>query len=206
MRGVIMFHILEVEDIVRIPPAKFKYDLKETITGVVSDEKVGYLDNDVGVVLGVIDIKDVGDASVILGDGAAYVKTKYRVITFKPELHNVYEGNVKDVAEFGAFVDIGPFDGLVHVSQIMDDFINFDAKNMNFVGKESKNVLNRDDPVIARLVSVSMKGNVTQSKLGLTMRQDGLGKLDWVGKEKAEKPEKKEKVEKKKEEKKPAKK
>lgn len=181
-----MFHILEVEDIVRIPPAKFKYDLKETISDVVSEEKVGYLDNDVGVVLGMIDIKTVGDASVILGDGSAYVKTVYRILTFKPEIQNVYVGNVKDVAEFGAFVDIGPFDGLVHVSQIMDDFINFDPKNMNFVGKESKNTLSRDDYVIAKLVSVSLKGNVTQSKLGLTMRQPGLGKSDWIEKGKAE--------------------
>jgi DNA-directed RNA polymerase subunit E' len=152
-----MFYVFEVEDIVRIPPAKFKYDLKETIIDVVSDEKVGYLDNDVGVILGIIDIKEVGDASVIMGDGAAYVNTTYKALTFKPELQAVYEGTVKDVAEFGAFVDIGPFDALVHVSQIMDDFINFDGKNQCFSGKESKNTLGRDDIVIAKLLARVLK-------------------------------------------------
>ena len=185
-----MFHILEVEDVVRIPPAKFKYDLKETIMGVVSDEKTGLLDKDAGVVLGIIDVKDVGEASVILGDGASYVKTKYSLLVFKPELQNIYEGTIKDVAEFGVFMEVGPFDGLIHVSQIMDDYINYDAKNQGFVGKETNFMLGKDDKVVGKLVSISLKGNVTQSKLGLTLRQDGLGKTDWLDKAKVSKEDK----------------
>ena len=156
-----MFHLVKVNDVVRIPPAKFKDDLKETISEVVTDENVGKITPEYGVVLGVVNIDEVGDASVVLGDGAAFVNACYDVLVFKPASQNVYEGEVKDIAEFGAFMGLGPFDGLVHVSQIMDDFISYDPKNMCFVGKETNRTLSKDDTIMAKLVSVSMKGNVT---------------------------------------------
>ena len=179
-----MFFKVKVNDLVRIEPKHFKDDLKETIKSVIEYEKVGYLDSEYGSVLAVISVDKVGEARVKLGDGAAYVDTDYTLLVFKPELHCVYEGIIKEVAEFGAFMGLGPFDGLIHVSQMLDDFINFDAKNMNFVGKETGLILSKDDVVMAKLVSISLKENVTQSKLGLTMRQDGLGKREWVAKKK----------------------
>ena len=179
-----MFYKVKVNDVVRIEPKYFKDDLKETIKHVIEEEKSGYLDLDIGVIVCVVSVDKVGEAKVRLGDGAAYVDTDYTLLVFKPELHTVYEGQVKDVAEFGAFIGLGPFDGLIHVSQMLDDFINYDPKNMAFVGKESGLMLKKDDIVLAKLVSISLKENVTQSKLGLTMRQEGLGKLEWILKNK----------------------
>ena len=175
-----MFYIIKVNDVVRIPPVNFKDNLKDTLKELIIEEKVGYLDMTYGSVIGVVSIDKVGEAEVKLGDGAAYVDTDYSLLVFKPELQNIYICSVKDVAEFGAFVGLGPFDGLIHVSQIMDDFISYEPKNMNFVGKESGLMLNKEDVVIARLVSLSLKGNVTQSKISMTMRQKGLGKDSWI--------------------------
>ena len=88
------------------------------------------------------------------------------------------KGNVIDVTEFGVFVRVGPVDGMIHVSQIMNDFVSYDPKNSTFVGRESKRVLKQEDVVKARIVSVSL--GASQYKVGLTTRQPGLGAVHWA--------------------------
>jgi DNA-directed RNA polymerase subunit E' len=192
-----MFCVLEVKDVIRIPPSKLGDNLESTVKRIINEEKVNRLNKDFGISLGVIDLKEIGEAKIKLGEGAPYVSVVYNMLSFKPELKIVYHGELVEVTEFGGFMEVGPFDGLVHVSQLMDDFINFDAKNFSFIGKETNNILSKGDDIYARLVSVSLKENITQSKLGLTMRQSGLGKLEWIEKDN-KKPEapKEEKVEK----------
>ncbi len=116
------------------------------------------------------------------GDAATYHPVKFNVLVFTPELHEVVEGNVVEVVEFGAFIRLGPSDGLCHVSQITDDFITFENMAQRFVGKESNKILSVDDTVRARVIAVSM-GSGRSGKLGLTMRQPYLGKIDWVKEE-----------------------
>ena len=75
----------------------------------------------------------------------------------------------------------GPLDGLLHISQIMDDHIEVDLKNERLIGKETKRELRIDDKVRARIVAISInERNPRESKIGLTMRQPGLGKLEWL--------------------------
>lgn len=102
------------------------------------------------------------------------------MISFKPELQEVVEGEVVDVAEFGIFVRIGPMDALAHVSQIMEDYISYDRKQGVLIGKESRRSIKSGDRVRARIIAVSMKG---KPKIGLTMKQPGLGKIEWIEEE-----------------------
>lgn len=178
-----MFQIANIEDVVGIPPSMLNSDLDVVIKDLLNEEKIGKIDKDIGVVLGVIKINKTGLAKVLPGDSNSYVDVDYSVLSFKPDLQNIYEGKIKEIAEFGAFVDLGPFDALIHVSQLMNDFVNYDPGNKQFVGKETNNVLGLNDKIFARIVSVSFKNNVVQSKIGLTMRQIGLGKDDWIIKE-----------------------
>ena len=110
-------------------------------------------------------------------------------------MQEVVLGRIKDIADFGAFISIGPIEGMIHISQTMDDFVSFN-KEKTLIGKESKKVLKIGDKCRARIIAVSYK-DVANPKLGLTMRQTGLGKLEWI-EEKSEKktdkkPEKKSK-------------
>ena len=98
----------------------------------------------------------------------------------KPKLQEIVEGDFKEIAEFGAFVSIGPIDGLVHVSQIMEDFVNYNEKEQQFNGKESKRNLNLGDRVRTRVVTISKKSTLLDTKIGLTMRQPGLGTMGWL--------------------------
>jgi DNA-directed RNA polymerase subunit E' len=63
----------------------------------------------------------------------------------------------------------------------MDDHIDVDLGNMRLMGKDSKRDLRVGDKVRARIVSMSMnERSPRESRIGLTMRQAGLGKLEWL--------------------------
>lgn len=176
-------------------------DVEESVIRAIKQKFDGYIDQDIGIVVDVLGLKEIKEGMIIPGDGAAYYETHFEVVTFKPELQEVLIGNIKDIADFGAFITLGPIDGMIHISQTMDDFVSF-AKDKVLSGKESNRSLKVNDVCIARVIAVSFK-DVTNPKLGLTMRQQGLGKLEWIEDDhkkeskEAEKPEKSEKQEKK---------
>ena len=110
----------------------------------------------------------------------------FKLLVFKPELHEVIIGEVVDNTQFGSFIRIGPLDGLVHISQIMDDFVSYDEKNSMFSGRQTKRTLKLGDAVRARVIGVSL-GKKVQNKVTLTMRQPFLGSLTWIEEEKKKK-------------------
>lgn len=185
-----MYQIVTIEDVVRVPPAKFGLDLNEALKASIGEKMEGKLDMQIGIVLSVIDIDEVGEGKIIPGDGAVHYTAKFKVLSWMPREHEIVEGEVVDITEFGAFIRIGAIDGLVHISQVMDDYVSYDEKNSQLSGRESHRILKQGDGVRARIISISFK---EQNKIGLTMRQPYLGALHW-----SEKPiEKKERAERK---------
>ena len=174
-----MYELVKIRDKVRVPPAQFGKNLTEALLTLTQQQYEGLLDEDLGVIVAVTQAVKNGEGKVILGDGAAYYDTELEMLVYKPRMQEVIEGVVSETTEFGAFVRIGPIDGLVHVSQIMDEFINYDSKNTCFIGKDSGRKLKKEDAVTARIVTISLKGAIADSKLGLTMRQPFLGKKEW---------------------------
>jgi len=67
--------------------------------------------------------------------------------------------------------------GMIHISQAMDDYVSFSKEN-SLLGKSTKRSLKKGDLCLARIVAISHKGE--EPKIGLTMRQPGLGKLEWI--------------------------
>ncbi len=102
------------------------------------------------------------------------------MLVFYPGIQEVVEGEVVEIADFGAFVRIGPIDALLHVSQLMDDFISYDEKQGVLLGKETKRKLTSGDQVRVRITAVSLGRVGSSGKIGVTARQPFLGKLDWI--------------------------
>ncbi len=175
-----MYYKIELRDSVRVPPHMFGLDPVKSMKEILDKEYVGRIDSDMGIIVAAIDVKDIGDSYLLPGDGGAYYDTTFTMLTYKPKLQEIVEGDFKEIAEFGAFVSIGPIDGLVHVSQIMEDFVNYNEKEQQFNGKESKRALKLTDRVRARVVTISKKSTLLDTKIGLTMRQPGLGALEWL--------------------------
>ncbi|MBW2966171.1 DNA-directed RNA polymerase [Candidatus Woesearchaeota archaeon] len=190
-----MFYKAEIKDHIRVPPALFNLTRQEAVLKQLKEEYEGYISKDIGIVIDVKEIKEIKEGIVIPGDGASYYETSFELLTFKPELQEVVLGKIKDIADFGAFISLGPIEGMIHISQTMDDFVSF-AKNKVLTGKDTKRTLKIGDECKARIIAVSFK-DTTSPKLGLTMRQPGLGRSDWIEEKKEAEPEKEEKTEKK---------
>lgn len=180
-----MYYKIELKDHIRVPPDLFDLDITEAVIKRLKKKFDGYISNDLGIVIDISELKEVGKGIIIPGDGASYYEVTFEVLSFKPELQEVIPGRIKDIVDFGAFITMGPIDGMIHVSQTMDDFVSF-AKDKTLAGKESKKSLKINDVCRARIIAVSFK-DPTNPKLGLTMRQQGLGRLDWIEDENAAK-------------------
>ncbi len=189
-----MFYEIEARSHVRVPPASFKEDIKEAIIKELNKKYDGMISKTMGAVIGVTDVINIGEGIIIPGDGAAYYDTHFKILAFKPELQEVVIGKVMEISDFGAFVNIGPLDGMVHISQAMDDYVSF-SKSNTLTGKESKRSLKVGDICKARIIAVSYK-DVANPKIGLTMRQQGLGKDEWLEEDKKKREKDTKKVEK----------
>lgn len=182
-----MYRMVEMEDTVRIAPELLAEDQDRVVKDLVNRNFEGRLDKKHGFTVLASDVKRVGDGRVIHGDGAVYQRVRFNALTFKPEVGEVVDGTVCEVVEFGAFVRFGPLDGLLHMSQIMNDYLNVDLAHEQLIGKETKRTLGLNDRVRARLVTVSLNEvSPRESKIGLTMRQPGLGKLEWLEEDRSE--------------------
>ncbi|MEW6295452.1 MAG: DNA-directed RNA polymerase [Candidatus Diapherotrites archaeon] len=200
-----MYAMITLKDTVRVPPKEFGGKLDNAVLKILREDYEGLVDESIGVIISIIEVLKTGDGKVIPGDGAAYYETEFNALVYKPEIQEVVEGTITEITEFGAFLRTGPIEGLIHVSQVMNDYINYDAKAPAFIGKETGKKLVVEDEVTARIATVSLKGSIPNSKIGLTMRQLGLGKEEWLAAD-LKRKDKKEREEKrrKKEEKKPA--
>jgi DNA-directed RNA polymerase subunit E' len=181
---MLMYVRLKIRDTVRVPPTRLGEDIEEVIRDLLWEQFEGRLDREYGTIIGIESIDSIGEGRIIEGDGAVYFDVEFTAIAFKPIMQEVIEGEVVEVVEFGAFVSIGPFDALLHRSQIMDDYIVYDEKNERLIGKETKRTIEKGDLVRARIVALSLKEkDPAKSKIGLTMRQPWLGNLKWIEEE-----------------------
>ena len=174
-----MFYAVEVKDFIRVPPSEFARELDLAVVSQVKEKYSGFISKELGYVIDVIDLKGVQDGVIIPGDGAAFYKATFELLVYTPDLQEVVYGKIRDITDFGAFLNVGPVEGMVHIGQTMNDFVSF-SKEKSLAGKETKRALKVGDLCYGRVVAVSFK-DITNPKIGITMRQAGLGKAEWVG-------------------------
>lgn len=176
-----MFYLVEVEDHVRVEPKHFGLPTKEAVEKQLNENYVDSVSKEMGKVISVVSVDSVSDGVIIPGDGAAFYKSNFKVLVWKPELHELVYATVAEITSFGAFMQIGPIQGMIHISQTMEDYVSL-SKTGTLSGKSSKRTLAKGDECLARLVAISFKSG--EPKIGLTMRQTGLGKIDWMKEDK----------------------
>tara|TARA_Y100000310_G_scaffold127024_1_gene126038 strand:- start:7130 stop:7729 length:600 start_codon:yes stop_codon:yes gene_type:complete len=179
-----MFYLTEVEDYVRVEPKLFGLPTVDAVSQQLKDIYSNHYDKEIGKVISVIEVMEIKEGVIIPGDGAAYHNSKFKLVTWKPELNEIVYGKIAEITSFGAFIDTGSIKGMIHISQTMDDYVSF-SKTNTLLGKSSKKTLKQGDLCLARIVAISHKGK--DPKVGLTMRQPGLGKLEWIKEEKIKK-------------------
>ena len=191
-----MYITVEKEYIARIPPEKLSGDYddavkqvaKESIEGKLIDLTEANYQNKKAFIISVVSVKTVGEGTIVHGDGGVYQSIRYKALGYLPEMQEVVDGIVTSVKEFGAFVRFGPFEGLLHISQIMDDMISTDLTNQRIIGKETKREIKVGDKVRVKIVSLNLaSASMLDSRIGLNMKQLGLGRVDWLYQVKKEK-------------------
>ena len=191
LKGDFLYKIVSVRDRVRVPPEKFGEDVRGSIKQAIAEKFEGELASNNLLLLSFVKLENIGEGIIIPGDGAIYYDSLFKMLAYEPMMHEVVQGKITEITEFGAFVNIGPIEGLAHVSQVMDDYVS-NPKTGQLQGKQSKKVLIVGDTVIARVIAISLK-STKGAKIGLTMRQPDLGKLEWIEVERAEREGKKKK-------------
>jgi len=175
-----MFKLVDLEDTIRIPPEEFGKPMEMVGYEQLKRKYEGIVDERLGYVISVVDVQISPVGKIIPGDGATYHRAVFSLLTFLPQIQEVVEGEVVEIADFGAFIRIGPIDALFHVSQLMNDFISYDEKQGVLMGKETKRKLTTGDHVRVRITAVSLGGGGGSGKIGVTARQPFLGKLEWI--------------------------
>jgi DNA-directed RNA polymerase subunit E' len=178
-----MFAIAHMTDVVRIPPSKLTNSLKLTAVGILKEKYESMVNVELGYVILIIDAEANSTGKVIAGDGATYHKVNFTALTFYPKLHEVVEGEVVEITDFGAFVRIGPTDALLHLSQITDDYLKSDVKQGVILSNQSEKTLRIGSKIRARITAISLGKSASMGKIGITCRQPFLGALEWVERE-----------------------
>jgi len=174
-----MFKIITLEDVVRVPPNFLGMPVEKTVERILTDKYRGMVIEGIGYVIKVLNFKFDPNGKIVPGDGGSYHKTQFSVLSYLPEVQEVAVGKIAEIEDFGAFVKLGPFDALLHVSQITDDFIDYNKTQATLTGRKTSRKLSRGDLVRVRIVAVSI-GTSGGDKVGVTTRQPYLGKTEWI--------------------------
>ena len=176
-----MYKRVRLKDTVEVPPRYLADVSPELVKRLLQDKLEGRMDEEIGSVVSVTEVHEIGDGAVLPNRPGVYYEAEFDAVTYDPGMQEVVDGEVVEVVSFGAFVGIGPVDGLLHVSQISDEYLAYDEENQQLASRDSNRVLGVGDAVRARIVTKSIdERNPRDSKIGLTAKQPGLGKHGWL--------------------------
>ena len=171
-----MYYLVELQDIVRVPPKRFNEDLESVVLDISRDTYEETIDPELGMILAIVRATNISHGRLVHGDGATYHQVRLSVITYMPFVKELVEGEISEVTDFGAFVRIGCVEALCHISQIADDF--FSLSQASLTGRESGNVVRVGDKLRARIITIAI--DRTNIRTAVTMRQPGLGVDRWI--------------------------
>lgn len=164
------------KEVVRIPPNLFGLKVSNGALEILREQYERTVQKGIGVIVSLQEAKVQPKGRVVHGDGAVYCDVEFTALVYNPEVNEIVEGEITEIVEFGAFMRLGPIDGLVHISQVANDFLSFDKRTGSLVGKNSKHTLKKGEVGKAKIATVSLKDTIPNSKIALTMRPEGLGK------------------------------
>lgn len=172
-----------MSDVIRIPPSRLGTSLKDAALATLKEKYESMISQELGYVIMVVDADVDPVGKIIPGDGATYHRVNFKILAFYPKIQEIVEGKVVEITEFGAFVRIGPTDALLHLSQIMDDYLKADIKQGMIIATQSGRRLRIGSKIRARITAVSLGKGATMGKIGITCRQPFLGAEEWIKEE-----------------------
>jgi len=174
-----LFKLITLEAKVEIPPFLFSQPKEISARLILSEDYEGIITKQYGFIIAVVDVLSVSTGQIIPGNANTFHEVEFTILSFRPTVSEVVEGEVVEIVDFGAFIRLGPLDGLVHVSQVTDDYISYEQVGNRFIGKETGKILEVGNTIRSKVIAVSLGGG-RSGKLGLSMRSPYLGKIEWI--------------------------
>ena len=178
-----MFSISTLVDVVRIPPNLFGVNLKNAAIEILKSKYESMINNELGYIVMILTAKVEPMGKMIPGDGGTFHKVEFNALTFYPMMQEFVNGELVDITDFGAFVRIGPTDALLHLSQVMDDYLKSDVASGMIIANQSGKTLKVGSTIRTRITAVSLGKAATMGKIGITCRQPFLGANEWIAEE-----------------------
>ena len=178
-----LFSVSTLIDIVRIPPNLFGTGLKKAAESILKSKYESMINAELGYIIMVMDAKVETMGKMITGDGGTFHRVEFQALTFYPKLQEIVQGELVDITDFGAFVRIGPTDALLHLSQVMDDYLKSDVASGMIIANQSGRTLKVNSAIRARITAVSLGKAASMGKIGITCRQPFLGANEWIEEE-----------------------
>jgi len=178
-----LFSISTLQDVVRIPPSLFGSTLKKAVVNILKSKYESMINAELGYIIMIMDAKVESLGKMIAGDGGTYHKVEFNALTFYPKLQEIVQGELVDITDFGAFVRIGPTDALLHLSQVMDDYLKSDVQAGVILANQSGRTLKVGSTIRTRITAVSLGKAASMGKIGITCRQPFLGADEWIAEE-----------------------
>jgi polyribonucleotide nucleotidyltransferase len=158
-------HILDIMDeTISEPREELSPHAPRITTMQVNPEKLGEIIGPKGKTIraiqdetgATIEVDDSGLVKIasVTGEGAARAREMIEAIVQEPEVGRIYEGPVKNVTSFGAFVEIVPgVEGLCHISELTDGRV-----------EKTEDVLQRGMITRVKLLAIDEKGRLRLSR------------------------------------------
>jgi DNA-directed RNA polymerase subunit E' len=178
-----LFSISTLVDVIRIPPSLFGTVLKKAAVNILKEKYESMINADLGYIIMILDAKVEPMGKMVPGDGGTFHKVEFEALTYYPKLQEIVHGEIVDITDFGAFVRIGPTDALLHLSQIMDDYLKSDVKSGIILANQSGRTLKVGSTLRSRITAVSLGKAASMGKIGITCRQPFLGADEWIAEE-----------------------
>lgn len=136
----------------RITTVKVKEDQVRSVIGS-GGKNIRQIISETGVT---IDVEDDGTVTIASSDAEAAARAVAMVkwLTEEAEVGKIYNGTVKKIVDFGAFVEILPgTEGLLHISQIAKERIN-----------KVTDILKEGDEVMVKVLEIDKQGKIRLSR------------------------------------------
>ena len=191
-----MFLLSTFQDIIRVPASQLGLPIEDVLTDELNSRLANKVVLNVGLVICLHDIVDVGESYVHCGDGAIYTKSKFRMLVFRPQIGEILCGTLRSSSKDGLNISLGFFDSIVIPPQHLNEPSQFNEADQtwtwNFEDGGQVHVLRLDigDQVRFRthgeeFVDVSPQGpksiesNEKPYTIVGSICESGLGPVKW---------------------------
>jgi DNA-directed RNA polymerase III subunit RPC8 len=127
-----MFLLSTLEDTIRVPASQLGLPIEEVLTDILNSRLANKVVHNVGLIICMKDVLDVGESYLQSGDGAIYTKCTFRMVVFRPQIGEVLCGTLRSSSKEGLIISLGFFDSVLVPPQYLNEPSKFDETDQTW--------------------------------------------------------------------------